>query len=116
MEKKERKRGLDRNIRQCLSYVIKKNGPFRWSAIVNFTKEDFLSHIEKEFEGQNYGVFKQKVADSIIKALEPFHKKYNELMENPKYLEEICEKGAKKARELASKTVKNVYEKIGIIR
>lgn len=59
MEKKERKRGLDRNIRQCLSYVIKKNGPFRWSAIVNFTKEDFLSHIEKEFEKgmnfENYG-------------------------------------------------------------
>ena len=25
-EKKERKRGLDRNIRQCLTYVIKKDG------------------------------------------------------------------------------------------
>jgi len=59
MEKKERKRSLDRNIRQCLSYVIKKNGPFRWSTIVNFTKEEFLSHIEKEFEEgmsfKNYG-------------------------------------------------------------
>ena len=72
--------------------------------------------IEKEFEGQNYGEFKQKVADSIIKALESFHKKYNELMENPKYLEEICEKGAKKAKEIASKTLKEVYHKIGIIR
>lgn len=59
MEKKERKRSLDRNIRQCLSYVIKKNGPFRWSTIVDFTKEEFLSHIEKEFEEgmsfKNYG-------------------------------------------------------------
>ena len=49
-EKKERKRGLDRNIRQCLTYVIKKDGPFRWNKILGFTKEDFLKHIEKEFE------------------------------------------------------------------
>ena len=37
-------------------------------------------------------------------------------MENPKYLEEICEKGAKKAKQIASKTLKEVYDKIGIIR
>ena len=58
-EKKERKRGLDRNIRQCLTYVIKKDGPFRWNKILGFTKEDFLKHIEKEFEEgmtfENYG-------------------------------------------------------------
>ena len=37
-------------------------------------------------------------------------------MENPKYLEEICEKGAKKASLIASKTLNEVYNKIGIIR
>lgn len=58
MEKK-RKSGLDRNIRQCLSYVIKNDGPFRWSVIVNFTKEEFLQHLKENFsEGMtfdNYG-------------------------------------------------------------
>lgn len=58
-KKKERKRSLDRNIRQCLTYVIKKDGPFRWSKILNFTKEDFIAHITNEFqEGMdfsNYG-------------------------------------------------------------
>ena len=58
-EKKERKRSLDRNIRQCLTYVIKKDGPFRWNKILGFTKEDFLKHMEKEFEEgmtfENYG-------------------------------------------------------------
>ena len=44
-EKKERKRSLDRNIRQCLTYVIKKDGPFRWNKILGFTKEDFLKRI-----------------------------------------------------------------------
>jgi hypothetical protein len=59
MEKKERKRSLDRNIRQCLTYVIKKDGPFRWGRILGFSKKDFLEHIQKEFqEGmtmENYG-------------------------------------------------------------
>jgi hypothetical protein len=57
--KKERKRGLDRNIRQCLTYVIKKDGPFRWNKILGFTKEEFLEHIKSEFEEgmdfSNYG-------------------------------------------------------------
>ena len=50
---------VDRNIRQCLTYTIKKDGPFRWSEIVGFTKEEFLEHIKKEFEPgmsfDNYG-------------------------------------------------------------
>ena len=75
-----------------------------------------MDEIEKEFEGQGYGTFKVAVAETIIKELEPFHKKYNELIANPEYLEEIYNKGAKKASEVASKTLKDVYDKIGIIR
>ena len=96
--------------------IENKPGISNLMEIYSILENKSLEDIEKEFEGQNYGVFKQKVADSIIKALELFHKKYNELMENPKYLEEICEKGAKKAKEIASKTLKEVYHKIGIIR
>lgn len=75
-----------------------------------------MAEIEKEFEGQGYGTFKTAVAEAIIKELEPFRTKYNELMANPKLLEEIYSKGAKKASEVASKTLKDVYDKIGIIR
>ena len=75
-----------------------------------------MDEIEKEFDGAGYGTFKVAVAEAIIKELEPFHNKYNELMANPEYLEEIYNKGAKKAREVARKTVESVYEKIGLIR
>lgn len=75
-----------------------------------------MEEIEKEFEGQGYGTFKTAVAETIIKELEPFRNKYNELMADPKLLEEIYNKGAKKASEVASKTLKDVYDKIGIIR
>ena len=75
-----------------------------------------MDEIEKEFEGKGYGIFKTVVAEAIINELKPFHDKYNKLMENPKYLEEIYTKGAQKARKVASKTLEKVYEKIGIIR
>lgn len=75
-----------------------------------------MEEIEKEFDGAGYGTFKVAVAEAIIKELEPFHNKYNELMANPEYLEEIYNKGAEKARKVASKTVESVYEKIGLIR
>jgi len=75
-----------------------------------------MEEIEKEFDGAGYGTFKVAVAEAIIKELEPFHNKYNELMANPEYLEEIYNKGAEKARKVACKTVESVYEKIGLIR
>ena len=75
-----------------------------------------MSEIEKEFEGKGYGFFKTVIAEAIINELKPFNDKYNELMENPEYLEKIYTKGAQKARKVASKTLEEVYEKIGIIR
>ena len=40
---------------------------------------------------------------------------YNKIIQNPEYLEEICKKGAEKAHKIASKTLRIVYDKIGII-
>ena len=75
-----------------------------------------MDEVEKEFEGENYGTFKVAVANAIIKELEPFQNKYNDLMKNPKKLEEIYHKGAEKAAKIASKTMNDVYDKIGILR
>ena len=93
-----------------------KSGISNLMEIYGIITNKTMDEIEKEFEGQGYGTFKVAVAETIIKELEPFHKKYNELIANPEYLEEIYNKGAKKASEVASKTLKDVYDKIGIIR
>lgn len=82
-----------------------------YGSITNKTEKE----IEKEFEDRGYGYFKVAVANAVIEKLKPIQDKYNKLLENPKYLEEIYEKGAKKARELASKTLAEVKEKIGIL-
>ena len=74
-----------------------------------------MEEIEKEFEGRGYGDFKTTVANSVIEKLEPIQKKQKELLENKKYLEDIYTKGAENARKLASQTLREVKDKIGII-
>jgi len=55
----KKKGSLDRNIRQSISYTIRKNGPFRWGKILGFTREELLKHLEDNFEEgmsfENYG-------------------------------------------------------------
>lgn len=74
-----------------------------------------MDEIEKEFEGEGYGTFKTKVAETVVNKLEPIQKKYKELLENKAYLEKIYTEGANKARKLASKTLDDVKERIGIL-
>lgn len=71
--------------------------------------------IEEEFAGKGYGAFKTAVGEKIIERLKPVQEKYKELLKNPEYIEEIYTKGARKARELASKTLEEVKSKIGIL-
>ena len=82
-----------------------------YGAITGKTNEE----IEKEFVGKGYGDFKIKVAECVIEELRPIQEKYKELIENPKYLEDIYRKGAARAKEIAEKTLINVYQKIGLI-
>ena len=74
-----------------------------------------MEEIEKEFENSGYGDFKTKVAETAVAKLEPIQKKYKELLENKEYLEIIYTEGANRARKLASKTLDEVKERIGIL-
>ena len=74
-----------------------------------------MEEIEKEFENSGYGNFKTKVAETVVATLEPIQKRYKELLENKEYLEKIYTEGANRARKLASKTLDEVKERIGIL-
>ena len=82
-----------------------------YTGITGKTNEE----IEKEFQGRGYGDFKVAVANTVIEELKPIQEKYKKLKENPDYLEKIYRKGAEKANEIANKTLKDVYQKIGLI-
>ena len=92
-----------------------KPGVSNLMTIYGIIKNKTMDEVEKEFDGQGYGVFKTAVAEAVVERLEPLQKRYNELLENPEMLKEIYQKGNKKAQEKANKILKEVYKKVGLI-
>jgi tryptophanyl-tRNA synthetase len=75
----------------------------------------------KEYEGMyvgdgiRYGDLKNELAEAIFEELEPIQVKRAELEKNPDYVQQVIEDGAKKAREIASTTLAEIKEKMGLI-
>jgi tryptophanyl-tRNA synthetase len=70
--------------------------------------------IEKEFDGSGYGDFKGAVAEAVVGFLAPVRERYEELRPDEKSLEAALSAGAEKARAIASGTLAEVREAIGI--
>lgn len=74
--------------------------------------EDILS----KFEGKGYGDLKKAVIEAVENSIGPVRDKTNEFLQNEDYLIEVAHEGMIRAREVASKTLERVYEKIGFLR
>lgn len=76
---------------------------------------DDIAQLRTRFEtGIEWGDAKEILFDKINNEIAPFRKRYNELMANPKELEEILQFGAAKARRESSKRMQKVRKAIGI--
>lgn len=74
-----------------------------------------IEDIEREYDGLGYGKFKGDVAEAIVEGLRPVREKFEYLMKNKDYLEEVYAKGANEAEMVARKTLRKVYKKVGFI-
>lgn len=74
----------------------------------------------KEYEqqylgaGLHYQDLKEELAQAIFQELEPIRKKRIELEKNPDYVEQVITQGAEKARAIASQTLQEVKQKMGL--
>ena len=82
-----------------------------YSALSNKTIEE----IEKEFEGQNYGTFKKKIADIVVETLIPIQERYHELL-NSDELDLILDEGIAKSKEIAKNKYIEMKKKMGLER
>ena len=70
--------------------------------------------IEADFDGSGYGAFKQAVADAVVDYLAPVRERYVELRADEDQLERVLATGAERARAIASETVAEVRERMGV--
>ena len=74
-----------------------------------------MEAVEASFAGKGYGELKSEVADVVVATLEPFQKRYQEIMSDKAALEQLLARGAEKARARAWKTLSKVYKKVGLV-
>ena len=75
-----------------------------------------MREIEEAFTGKGYGDFKKSLAEIVIAHLEPISQKINAYKKDPAELARILDAGRDAAREMASKKIKLVRERMGIGR
>ena len=72
-----------------------------------------FEEIEREFDGQGYGVFKPAVGEAVVSMLKPIQEETKRLLADKAYLQEVCRQGAERAGYAAEKTLRKVYKKVG---
>ena len=77
--------------------------------------EKSIDKVENQFEGKMYSDFKAELGEVIVDFLKPIQEKYNDIIQDKKYLEDVLKNGADEAYYRARKTLTKVYRKVGFI-
>jgi tryptophanyl-tRNA synthetase len=73
-----------------------------------------IKDVEEEFKDcHRYGDFKKAVADEVISVMEPFQKKYREVL-NSGEIDKILDDGAKRASKIADATLLRAKKAVGL--
>jgi tryptophanyl-tRNA synthetase len=74
-----------------------------------------IPEIEKMYVGKGYGEFKGDLAEVVINVFKPIQDKYYNLLES-RELDDILDRGAEKANKVATTTLKNMENAMGLGR
>jgi len=74
-----------------------------------------IAELEEKFASFGYGDLKKDVAEVVVAALEPIRARTNELLEDEAELDRLLAIGAAQANETAEKTLKLVYQNLGLV-
>ena len=72
------------------------------------------AEVEREFDGQGYGPFKQAVAEAVLDLLRPMRRRYEELRADEAALGRTLDEGAEKARAIAAVTLQRAKDAMGV--
>jgi tryptophanyl-tRNA synthetase len=82
-----------------------------YSALTGRTVEE----LEKAYAGKGYGDFKGDLADVVVDFVTPFRDRTLELLEDRSEIDAVLKRGAERAREVATRTLADVYERVGFL-
>ena len=80
-----------------------------------FTGKSF-EEIEREFDGQGYGVFKEAVGAAVADGLASIQGEYERILADKAYVDGVLKEGAAAASRIADRMIQKVYRKVGLLQ
>ncbi|MFH1582267.1 MAG: tryptophan--tRNA ligase [bacterium] len=93
----------------------KKAGVSNLLTIYSLLSGKTIKDLEKKFKKKGYADLKKSLTELTINYLEPFRKKKKELLSREVYVQEILNRGAKRASSIAQSTMQDVRKKMGLL-
>jgi tryptophanyl-tRNA synthetase len=83
-----------------------------FSALTGRSVDDLVA----SYDGKGYGDFKGDLAEVVVEFVTPFRDRTNELLADQAELDAILRSGAERARAVASRTLADVYDRVGFLK
>jgi tryptophanyl-tRNA synthetase len=96
--------------------LVKKAGVSNLLTILSEYSETSIDDLVTSFAGRMYGDLKKETAEAVLSFVEPFQAKVDSFMSDTSELERMIRTSAVRAREIASKTLADVHDKLGFVR
>jgi tryptophanyl-tRNA synthetase len=74
-----------------------------------------VEDLENDYAGRGYGDFKKDLAEVVVEFVTPFRDRTLQLMDDRAELTAVLERGEDKAREVAERTLADVYDRVGFV-
>jgi tryptophanyl-tRNA synthetase len=71
--------------------------------------------LEEHFAGRGYGDLKKELAEVVADFVTPVRQRTLGLLDDPAELERVLAAGAARARQVAARTVSDVYDRVGFL-
>lgn len=96
--------------------LVKKAGVSNLLTIMSAYSETSIDDLVTSFAGRMYGDLKKETAAAVLSFVEPFQAKVEAFMSDTSELEKMMRTSAVRAREIASKSLADVHDKLGFVR
>jgi tryptophanyl-tRNA synthetase len=95
--------------------VAGKPGISNLLTIMSVATDTPVAALVEQYDGKGYGDFKADVAEAVIAMFAPVRTRFDELIADPGYLDQVLRQGATTARAVASATMTTVRDRIGLL-
>ncbi len=113
MIRKKIKRATTDSFRDIL-FDESRPGIYNLLVLYELFTGDKREAIEARFEGKGYGDFKTELAEVVVEGLRPVQARYEELTEDPTYIDTLLAQGADRIRPVAEKVLAKAKQRMGI--